>query len=79
MEECSPINHVTENAPPTLLRYDHPLDAAYYVHHACFGVALKEKMDAAGARCELVAGGQPVAGSQSMTIPTFIKEELART
>ena len=40
MEECSPINHVTRNALPTLLRYDHPLDAAYNVHHASFGVAL---------------------------------------
>ena len=27
MEECSHFNHVTKNAPPALLRYDHTLDA----------------------------------------------------
>ena len=79
MEECSPNNHVTKDALPTLLRYDRPLDAAYNVHRACFGVALGERMDAVGARCELIAGRQPVAVSNNKTIHTFIRMELAKT
>ena len=77
MEELSPINHVSKDAPPVLLRYDHKLDAPYGIHHPNFGVALKKAMDALGERCDLVAGGQPVAGSQRKTIPTFIKDEFA--
>ena len=78
MEECSPINHVTKDAPPTLLRYDRKLDAPYDGHHASYGKVLKEKMDALGVRCELVAGGQPVAGSERKTIITFIKDEFEK-
>ena len=33
MDELSPINHVRLGIPPTLLRYDDPLDAPYGIHH----------------------------------------------
>lgn len=78
MEELSPINYVSEDCPATLLRYDRGLDAPYEIHHASFGLALKERLDGVGVRCDLVAGGQPLAGSRRRTIATFLKEELLR-
>ncbi len=57
----SPINFVTADAPPIFMWYwtrDLPLDenlsARDGIHHPQFGRALKQRMDAAGARCELV-------------------------
>jgi acetyl esterase len=49
-EECSPITHVTKDAPPVLLFYNNPIDAEITnqgigIHHPLFGKALKEKMD----------------------------------
>lgn len=76
MEEVSPINHVDDSSAPTLVRYNGKLSAAYGTHHASFGKALKEKMDAVGVRCEVVAGGQAIADSQSKSIGGFIKEEF---
>ena len=43
MEEVSPINLVSKEAPPTLLRYNDKLDARYGIHHASFGKALKTR------------------------------------
>lgn len=76
MEEYSPINHVSKEAPPTLLTYNRGLDAPFGVHHAVFGKALKERADAVGAPCDLVAGGKPLAGSQKKTITAFVKDIL---
>jgi len=78
MEESSPINHVSKDAPPTLLRYNGKLSGRYTIHHAQFGVALKEKMDWLKVRCDLIAGGEPLAGSQRKSIVGFIKEEFAK-
>lgn len=76
MEQMSPINHVSANSPPTLLRYDHGLDAPLGIHHPNFGTAFKQKMDEVGASCDVVAGGQPIMGSRKLTVPTFLKQHL---
>ena len=56
--EFSPINHVTRDDPPVLLIYPTwtPLpspDGGTAIHHGMLGVKLKEKADAAKAKCEL--------------------------
>jgi acetyl esterase/lipase len=58
--DLSPINFVSADAPPIFMWYwtrDLPLDenlsARNGIHHPEFGRALKAKMDAAGARCDL--------------------------
>ena len=76
MEEFSPLNHINKDAPPTLLTYNRGLDAPYGVHHAMFGKVVKEKADVVGATCDLVAGGEALAGSQKKTIPAYLKELL---
>ncbi len=76
MEELSPINHVRRGVPPTLLTYDDPLDAPYGIHHPSFGVAWRERIEAVGGRCDLVARRRPVAGSRAMSIPAFLLDEL---
>lgn len=76
MEELSPLNHVGEGAPPTLLRYNGKLDAPYGIHHASFGMVLKEKMTSLGRKCDLVAGGEAVGDSHSRTITGYLKEHL---
>jgi hypothetical protein len=62
-EECSPITHVTKDAPPVLLLYSNSIDAEIVnqgigIHHPRFGKALKEKMDSLGIPCEVVAAGK---------------------
>ena len=76
MEECSPINHVSKGSPPTLLTYNRDHDAPFGVHHAIFGKVLKERADAVGAPCDLVAGGRPVGESQKKSIPSFVRDIL---
>jgi acetyl esterase len=73
-EECSPITHVTKDAPPVLLIYNNPIDAEVTnqgigIHHPLFGKALKEKMDALKIPCEVVAAGNRLdGGTQTRTI-----------
>ena len=55
-EECSPITHVTKDAPPVLLFYNNAIDAEITnqgigIHHPLFVKALKEKMDALRIPC----------------------------
>ena len=76
MEELSPINHVRRGVPPTLLTYDDPLDAPYGIHHPSFGVAWRERIEAVGGRCDLVARRRPVADSRARSIPAFVLDEL---
>ena len=64
IEESSPINHVTEDAPPTLIRYNGKADGRFTIHHARFGVTLKKRMDDVGATCHIVAGGETIGNSQ---------------
>ncbi len=58
LREFSPINHVTRDDPPVMVVYptmgELPApNAGSAIHHAIFGVKLKEKADAAGAICVL--------------------------
>ncbi len=76
MEEVSPINHLRKGAPPTLLRYNGPLDTPFGIHHASFGQVIKDRMDLLGAHCDLIAGGKPVGDSKPATIAGFLKEHL---
>ncbi|GEP42597.1 alpha/beta hydrolase [Brevifollis gellanilyticus] len=66
LKEFSAINHVTADDPPVMVqnpRVD-PLPAANQgiaIHHAIFGVKLKEKADAVGAKCILRLQDKPDA------------------
>ena len=58
LREFSPINHVTRDDPPVMVVYPTmaelpALNQGSAIHHAIFGVKLKEKADAAGAPCVL--------------------------
>lgn len=60
-EHVSSINHLSKNDPPVMLIYGRPADAEITnqgigIHHAKFGIVLKEKMDALGIPCIVVAG-----------------------
>jgi acetyl esterase len=61
MEDCSPINHLTAEAPPVFLHYlGQPLKPRQKdsdnIHQIGFGLRLKEKMDALKVECEIVGG-----------------------
>jgi len=64
LRDFSPITHVSENDPPVMVqnpRVD-PLPATTpgsAIHHAIFGVKLKEKCDAAGVKCILRLQDRP--------------------
>jgi hypothetical protein len=80
-EECSPIHHVTKDAPPVLLRYNNPIDAEITtqgigIHHPLFGKMLKDKMDALKRPCEVVAASKRLDdGTPTRTID-FLKEHF---
>jgi acetyl esterase len=80
-EEVSAINHLTKDDPPVLLIYSRPLDAqvtsqAIGIHHALFGKVLKDKMDALGIPCEVVAGNQRLGGGTPTKPIDFLKQHL---
>lgn len=80
-EECSPITHVTKDAPPVLLIYGIAMDAEITnqgigIHHPLFGKALKEKLDALGVPCEVVAAGKRLGGGTPTRPIDFLKEQL---
>ncbi len=80
-EECSPITHVTKDAPPVLLIYNNPIDAKITnpgigIHHPLFGKALKEKMDALKVPCEVVAAGKRLDGGMPTRTIDFLREHL---
>jgi acetyl esterase/lipase len=80
-EEVSAINHLTKDDPPVLLIYSRRLDTEITnqgigIHHALFGKALKEKMDALGIPCEVVAGNQRLGGGTPTKPIDFLKEHL---
>jgi hypothetical protein len=62
MEDGSPINHVTAEAPPVYIYYKgqqlKPRQPSDNIHQIQFGLKLKEKMDALKVECE-IAGGWP--------------------
>lgn len=62
--EFSPINHVSRDDPPGMVIYSTmgklpAPDRGSAIHHAMFGLKLKEKADAAGAICVLGIKDQP--------------------
>jgi acetyl esterase/lipase len=80
-DECSPITHVTKDAPPVLLVYNNPIDAEITsqgigIHHPLFGRALKEKMDELKIPCEVVAAGKRLGGGTPTRTIDFLKEHL---
>jgi acetyl esterase/lipase len=80
-EEVSAINHLTKDDPPVLLIYARRLDTKITnlgigSHHALFGKTLKEKMDALGIPCEVVAGNQRLGGGTPTKPIDFLKEQL---
>ena len=80
-EEVSAIPHLTKDDPPVLLSYSRPMDTEITnqgigIHHALFGKALKEKMDALGIPCELYAGGKRIGGGTPMRTIDFLKAHL---
>jgi acetyl esterase len=81
-DECSPITHVTKDAPPVLLFYNNPIDAEITnqgigIHHPLFGKALKEKMDSLKIPCEVVAAGKRLDGGTPTKSIEFLREHLA--
>lgn len=61
MEDCSPINHLTKEAPPVFLHYlGQPLkprkNESDDIHQIGFALRLKEKMDALKVECVISAG-----------------------
>lgn len=80
-EECSPIHHVTKDAPPVLLWYNNRKDAEITnqnigIHHPRFGVALKEKLDDLKVPCEVVAAGKRLDGGAPTKPIDFLKKHL---
>jgi len=80
-EECSPITHVTKDAPPVLLFYKNRMDAEITnqgigIHHPLFGKSLKEKMDDLKIPCEVVAAGKCLDGGTPTRPIDFLKEHL---
>lgn len=79
LHEFSPITHVTADDPPVLVsnpRVD-PLpatSAGSAIHHAIFGVKLKERCDAAGVRCTLLI--QEKADPSVPTPEAFLLQQL---
>ncbi len=58
LREFSPINHLTRDDPPVMVVYPTmaelpAINQGSAIHHALFGVKLKEKADATGATCLL--------------------------
>lgn len=81
LRECSPITHVSAGDPPVLIsnpRVD-PLpatSAGSAIHHAIFGVKLKEKADVAGATCVLRIEEEATAATPKPEV--FLLEQLQR-
>lgn len=68
--EFSPMNHLDASDPPTIVIYaaPGPLPAPTpgdAIHHAMFGLKLKEKADAVGARVTLCIDGTPLGDERA--------------
>ena len=81
LHEFSPITHVSAGDPPVLISHPRvdPLPAASAgsgIHHAIFGVKLKEKCDAAGVTCILRI--EEKADASVPTTEEFLLEQLTQ-
>jgi hypothetical protein len=80
-ESVSALPHLTKDDVPVLLVYTRPLDTEITtqgigIHHARFGVALKEKMDDLKIPCEVVAGGKRLGGGTPTRAIDFLKQRF---
>jgi acetyl esterase/lipase len=83
-EEVSPLTHLSRDDPPAMLQYGGPLDQEVTnvnigIHHARFGKVLKEKMDALGIRCVVIAGGRSLGGGETISPFGFMRQEFGMT
>ena len=81
LHEFSPITHVSRGDPPVLVGFPRvdPLPAASAggaIHPALFGMKLKERADAVGARCVVRIQDQQ-AGAPTPEPEEFLAEQLA--
>jgi len=79
--EFSPINHVSEDDPPLFLFYPADLtlpskDAGHGIHHALFGIKMKEACDLAGQECHLVIKGEEADAEPYKTPEDFLFDIL---
>lgn len=75
-ELISPINHLSKDDPPVILKYGMALDAKPDIHHPLFGKLLKEKMDRLGIRCEVYAGREVLGGDRQLSVVEFLQQEF---
>ncbi|MCC6126003.1 MAG: alpha/beta hydrolase [Pirellulales bacterium] len=78
-EECSPITHLTKDDAPAMLIYRSTMETPIAnhgigIHHPRFGKALKDKMDALGIECRVVAG-RPQPG-ETGDMMNFVKKHF---
>ncbi|MBN1672824.1 MAG: alpha/beta hydrolase [Kiritimatiellae bacterium] len=83
IEECSPIHHVTADAPPSLFFYkgdDDPTtaleSAGAGIHHPLFAIELKKRLDPLGVACEIHVRTDPNAPENQTRIVDFLTEHL---
>lgn len=81
-EEVSPLTHLTKDDPPAMLQYNGPLDQEVTnvdvgIHHARFGEVLKEKMDALGIRCIVIADGEVFGDGERISPFEFMRQEFS--
>ncbi|MEX0775148.1 MAG: alpha/beta hydrolase [Phycisphaeraceae bacterium] len=80
-EYVSAINFVSHGDPPVLLHYDNPLDTpvttrAIGIHHAKFGVALKERMDKLGIFCQVQTPKEVIGEGRRLSAIEFLKQQF---
>ncbi|NQT87519.1 alpha/beta hydrolase [bacterium] len=77
--ECSPLTHVSKDDPPVFVKYGKPGPVPVLkgdgIHHAGFGLMLKEKCDALGLECtvEIAGGAKPPFTSSQFLERIFAK------
>ena len=79
--EVSANPHLRKDDPPVILIYSRPLDAkitnqSIGIHHAKFGTALKERMDALNIPCEVYAAGKSLDGEPILSSIDFLKRHF---
>ncbi|MCB9924848.1 MAG: alpha/beta hydrolase [Planctomycetaceae bacterium] len=83
-EEVSPITHLTKDDAPAMLNYGSSLDQKVTshgigIHHGRFGKVLKEKMDALGIQCVVIAGRDVLGGGERVSAFEFMRQEFGMT
>jgi arylformamidase len=79
LRECSPIRHITSDDPPTMFEFPRfdalpAVNPGSAIHHALFGMKVKEKADALPLECMMRI--QATANESSITPETFLIKHL---